>query len=188
MQFTTRRNGNYLTGIDATDFGYKNLGGRLQRNQGPNDKPSHYVDIKITDDEALEFFKKEQVKISERQDYNNPDEMVKIVKFKAYPKTRFDTRTGKDEQVPKVVLRNPETGDVVQLDAEDFDEFDRSTVTNVSIRFHIFASEYHGMHYIPVIDELWADDEFGPSNDEDDYLAGQYGVKTAQEEEEVPFK
>ena len=187
MQITERRTGLYLTDITTKDFGYKNLGGRLQSNQGAGDKPSHYVDIKLRDPDVVRFFKKEQVKVTERQDYDNPDEMVFYVKFKAYPKTRFNGITGRDEVVPRIVLRDPDSEVTTQLEIEAFGEFDRSVVDNVNIKFHIFKSEYHGVHYIPVIDELWADQVFGPENDDDDYIASLY-KSSPSSEEEVPFK
>lgn len=185
MKLTERRNGIYLTEITTKDIGFKNIGGKLQANQSPNDKPSHTIDIKIRDEEILAYMKEKGINARERQDYDNPDEMVHLVKFKAYPRNRFNAATGQEEVYPRIVLREPETGHLTPLAIDAFSTVDSSVIDNVTIRFHIYEADFHGKHYIPVIDELWCDTVYGPSSDSDDFLASLYG---AGDEEEVPFK
>ena len=189
MKFIEKSNGLYITGIDGNDLAWRNLGGR-PRDDNP-DKKDHYVDIKVSDTKLLEFLIGQGVVVKDAPDYKNPDVLNHVVRFKAYPKIKRNPITGKESAVPKVVIKVISTGDARQLDIPSFGEADSVSRNSkdISIKFHIFSSDYHGMHYIPSIDEYYCSvEEIDDSNE--DYLGDMYGVHNMDPNEgddDVPF-
>jgi len=187
MKFIEKSNGLYITGIEIEDLAWRNLGGRVDSDD-PGARPSHYIDLKVRDTNLLEYLLEQGVTVKDAPDYKNPDVINHVVRFKAYPKVKENPITHKTEHVPKVMIRVESTDTTRRLSIEEFREADRIKASNISIRFHIYRSEYHGVHIIPSIDEYWCSvDEF--TNDHEDYLSDLYGSNQDPNEgvDDVPF-
>ena len=140
----------YIKGIQKTDVKWSNIGGRLNANDDPSTKPSHYFDLDVTDPELLAYLVAAGVTVKETPDYHNPDEINHRVRFKIYPKTN-----------PVIRVVTPSTGVVTDQPYGTWGEVDALNYTEMKIEFHIFKSDFHGTHFIPSVSILQVEADEG---------------------------
>ena len=179
MNFVRRNGYLYIENIRKEEIKFSNLGAKEING---NENPDHVYVLWINDQDLLEYLRNENAIVKEIPNINDPNIVRYTCQFKAYPKIRFNPRTGKDEVYPKVVLKD---GNVSKrLTIEEFSAADGFYISEAFMRFHIYESDYRGTHYIPVIDELWCvtDPSVSKGGSDDDYLAAKLGA-----DDEVPF-
>lgn len=182
MKLTERSNGFYLEDITATDVRFANLAGRMTGSQydDPN-RPKHVYVLWIEDDDILNVIRQHNGNIVEKVSPDNPDHPRHSVQFKAYPKKRINRDTGKEEQMPKAMLRT--TQNTVRLESESFGLLDSAHIETVDIRFHFWKYAANKPDSVLVIDEIWLTVDEGAGESDESYLDEKYGY----EEEELPF-
>lgn len=183
MKLTEKANGLYLENISAKDIRYANLAGRMTNSpyDDPN-KPKHVYVLWVEDDDILERLRENHVRISEKEDRDDPKIMRHSVTFKCYPKKRVNRFTGKEEQTPKIMMRT--TSNTVRLDEGAFGLIDAAHIDTVDIKFRFWKYDQRKPDCVAVIEELWATVDEGAGEVDESYLDEKYGYS---EEPEVPF-
>lgn len=183
MKLTERSSGFYLEGITKDDVRFANLAGRMTGSiyDDPN-RPKHVYVLWIEDKDIVDILKSHHANVSEKPKADNPDEVRYSFQLKAYPKERINRETGKEEQIPKVMLRT--TGSTVRLEKGSFGLVDSAHVDTVDIRFHFWKYSDVKPDCVAVIDEIWVTVDEGAGESDESYLDEKYGY----EEEEVPFR
>lgn len=194
MKLVETRNGWLLEDIledrdfNKTEIRFKNMAGR-QTN--PKYNPSHVVVIWIDDIDIANFMRDElHLNVQERE-VEVKDEDGNVVgvnvrhslQLKAYPKLRQNRMTGKDESVPRVMLKTTSTGKSVRLDIDKFGLFDATRLLSADIKFHTW--EYDKGKAIACIDELWAIVDEKDGEVDGSYLMNKYGY--VEDGEELPW-
>ena len=210
MKFTERNNGLYLEGIKAKDIRFANLAGRPTGSEYDDpERPKHvyvlwleedivqaFLDMNVRVKEMTELERVMNGRNEERKDEVMGNkalqkELAEIVRyavqFKAYPKMRFNRRTGKEEQVPMAVLKTNDS--MVRLTADKFGLIDSAHVENVDIRFHLYQYNDKKPDCVAAIDEIWVTVDESAGLVDDSYLAEKYGYSDDEDvtEEEIPF-
>ena len=197
MKFTERKNSFTLEGINGkTDIKFSNLAGRHTNSEydDPDKDPQKAITIWIDDDGIAEALKANDFLVGRAEDHYHKDENGDLlgerwfIKFVAYPKVRFNPRTGKEELSPKIVTKSSQAT-VKQL-VEGFGIVDTAYIDTMDISFRQY--KYNPKKpCVAAINELWAyiDETAGGRNDyDDDYLEQKWADVPLSDDEEVPFK
>lgn len=197
MKFTVRKNGFTLEGIDGMkDVKFSNLAGRHtgSRYDDPNKDPQRAITIWFDDEAIAKDLTENDFLVGRAEDNYHKDEHGDplgerfFIKFVAYPKMRINPRTGREEQVPKIVIRNS-MGSVRQL-ADGFGNVDTAYISTMDISFRGFKYDPK-KPCVAAINELYCDldETAGGRNDyEDDYLEQKWADLPDTDEADVPFK
>lgn len=190
MIFTERRNYLYLEEIEQRDIRFANLAGRPPKNPSPYDdpnKPKHVYVVWLRDPDIVQKFRDLHVSVGETVD-EYTGETLYSVRFKAYPKMKFNRLTGKEEQYPRVILKSSMS--TVRLPLEQFNQADSAYVSSVDIRFHTWQWNETKPDSIASIDEIWITLDETAGEYDSSYLAEKHGYEdnlVEGEEEEAPF-
>ena len=194
MKLVESRNGWMLEDIledrdfNKTEIRFKNMAGR-QTN--PKYNPSHVIVVWIDDLDIARFMKDElhlnvQERETEVKDENGDVVGVRIrhsLQLKAYPKTRENRMTGKEESLPRVMLKTTSTGKSVRLDVDKFGLLDATRLLSADVKFHTW--EYEAGKAVACIDELWAIVDEKAGEVDGSYLMNKYGY--VEDNEELPW-
>lgn len=192
MKFTERRNSFTLEGIDGRkDIKFSNLAGRHTNSKydDPNKDPQRAITIWFDDDDIADQLRSNDFLVGRAEDNYHKDEHGDplgeryFIKFVAYPKMRANPRTGKEEQIPKIVTKSS-LASVRQL-AEGFGIVDTAYILSMDISFRGYKYDDR-KPCVAAINELWAelDETAGGRNDfDDDYLEQKWADVPFSDEE-----
>ena len=195
MKFTERRNGFTLEDIDGRkDIKFSNLAGLHTNSQydDPDKDPQRAITIWIDDEEIAQALMDNDFLVGRGEDLYHKDENGNplgdrfFMKFVAYAKMRMNPRTGKEEQVPKVVIKSS-LATVRQL-ADGFGNVDTSFIEKMDIGFRQYKYNPN-RPCVAAINELWCklDESAGGRNDFDDDALEQKWADVPDTDDEVPF-
>lgn len=192
MKLDIIRNELLLTGLTDTDISFCNLSGRDTGSVYYNpQRPEHSLRIVVSDPQIIEALSDYGVNLTEKVSDQDGGASSYSFKVKAYPRMSMNRITGVEEQMPRVLLKDPTT-ESVRLESASFNLIDdalyRKNVIDISIAFHVYeAQPYHRM--TAALDELKLvcksyDELVSASNVSAEYANGYF----PDSNEEVPFK
>lgn len=185
MIFTERRHGLFLEEIEQQDIRFANLAGRPPKVPSPYDdpnKPKHVYVVWLKDPDIIQKFRDLHVRVYETVD-EYTGETLYSVRFKAYPKMRFNKLTGKEEQYPRVMLKSSMS--TVRLPLEQFNQADSAYVSSVDIKFHAWQYDQYKQDAVLSIDEIWITLDETAGEYDSSYLAEKHGYEDELVEGEV---
>ena len=197
MKFTERKNCFTLEGIDGKkDIKFSNLGGVHTNSpfDDPSKDPQRAITIWFDDDDIAKGLRDNDFLVGRAEDKYHKDPETKeplgeryFIKFVAYPKMRMNPRTGKEEQMPKIVTKT--SAQTTRQLAEGFGNVDTAYIDTIDISFRQYKYDPK-RPCVAAINELWCilDETADGRNDfEDDYLEQKYADIPMTDEDEVPF-
>jgi hypothetical protein len=189
MKLTERTRGLFLEDIKQTEIRFAHMSGKPtgSKYDDPN-KPKYEYVVWIDDQDILNRLKEMNITISEKIDEETGASRFSV-RFKAYPKTKVNRLSGKEEQYPMVMLKNGDTN--IRLNKDSFVLVDSSRMLSVDIQFHLYQYDDRKPDCIAAIDKLWCVVDETAGMYDDSYLEEKHGYlqedMASGDEEELPF-
>ena len=131
---------------NTTDISFCNIAGKDTGSMyyNPN-RPEHSLRIVVSDPSIAEGLTAAGVPMKEFVDSNNPDISKYSFKIKLYPRLGENKATGEQEQLPKILFKDPSTPserlEYVSFNLVDYAVFLRY-VESMDIAFHVFENNF----------------------------------------------